>query len=744
MAETETTPKPQEETEESKKKKKPIDPKKKFGAVGDTLDPVVAKDIEKEVKRQEKEKEDAERKKLIESGDRTEAFIRIKIGGSADKKDKPKDKKGEEDKDGDEENEDEDTEDGENTEDDEDNPLAPEDADGDEANEKAADESQTDKEDEDESKKGVDKKGEKIDPKKKFGAVGDKLDAEVAKDIEEEIKRQRTKLESEGDDGGPRELFFDSRRGEVIVQAGTPYVRLSTYQHSTAKFIIYDPDDTIRPMIWKRKNVEIEIGFVNGYSVNKFVGIVYSCGRWLPNGCIVEAVDPSFEEMSAQGAGLVATNTGEAAGEDEYEILDTFTGKASILKAEDDNTALESGKELTEESLFGSHIKLDFGAKVRLTNPATKKTAIITIESRSVDSASAIDVTEKVFELLEAKLDELPLDIKAEVLGKKKEKTSEDEEEEDKEKEGEEDENNTDEKPPEPDEETGRTEPNSNANNTQRRTSVAEEAANAQGNVQFENNGTISVPRVAEAVVGASIRAVAEREAAAQGNVITTTGNKMEVTGPGQAKPSGVVLNYKQNPAAFIRHPTIIQRTNVALQNGYGGVRVVGADALNKTTQEAIALTTASAGVHGTGSIKIPGSFKEVKVADPIIGAGGRYTWGDATKGGSRVPTDDIMGNIVGIAKALEEITDKHNGGSKFTVTSWYRPPAANAGGGGVSGSRHLTGDAIDFAGGAWREIYNILNAEWPGGVGDGRHKGFVHIDNRHLYGKPKGRWGYP
>jgi hypothetical protein len=99
-----------------------------------------------------------------------------------------------------------------------------------------------------------------------------------------------------------REFIFDSLKGDIITTGDTPYISLSSYQHSTAKFVIADPYDTLRPQIAKLENVEIEAGFVNGYKINKFVGVIYNIGRRLPGGTEIEAID-----MSAQ---LAQTTTG--------------------------------------------------------------------------------------------------------------------------------------------------------------------------------------------------------------------------------------------------------------------------------------------------------------------------------------------------------------------------------------------------------------------------------------------------
>lgn len=92
-------------------------------------------------------------------------------------------------------------------------------------------------------------------------------------------------------------LEFSSLEGDIL---GQPWIALRTHQYSTAKFILNDPNDELRPEILKQDGVEIEIGFVGSESQNIFVGKIYAVGRVHPDGTEVEAVDPS---ASMQGTG---------------------------------------------------------------------------------------------------------------------------------------------------------------------------------------------------------------------------------------------------------------------------------------------------------------------------------------------------------------------------------------------------------------------------------------------------------
>jgi hypothetical protein len=66
-------------------------------------------------------------------------------------------------------------------------------------------------------------------------------------------------------------------------------------------------------------------------------------------------------------------------------------------------------------------------------------------------------------------------------------------------------------------------------------------------------------------------------------------------------------------------------------------------------------------------------------------------------------------------------------------VTSFYRPEPINKQVGGVPGSRHVTGEAVDLypIGRSLDAFYQWLLPRWSGALGDGRRKGFIHLDTR-------------
>ena len=66
-------------------------------------------------------------------------------------------------------------------------------------------------------------------------------------------------------------------------------------------------------------------------------------------------------------------------------------------------------------------------------------------------------------------------------------------------------------------------------------------------------------------------------------------------------------------------------------------------------------------------------------------------------------------------------------------MTSFYRPEPINREVGGVPNSFHVTGLAIDIypIGMPLQALYQWLMVRWTGGFGDGRDRGFIHLDRR-------------
>jgi hypothetical protein len=71
--------------------------------------------------------------------------------------------------------------------------------------------------------------------------------------------------------------------------------------------------------------------------------------------------------------------------------------------------------------------------------------------------------------------------------------------------------------------------------------------------------------------------------------------------------------------------------------------------------------------------------------------------------------------------------------GGPLGVTSFYRPEPINTEVGGERGSFHIRGVAMDIypVGRGLEEFHRWIRNRWTGGFGDGRPKGFIHLDRR-------------
>jgi zinc D-Ala-D-Ala carboxypeptidase len=77
--------------------------------------------------------------------------------------------------------------------------------------------------------------------------------------------------------------------------------------------------------------------------------------------------------------------------------------------------------------------------------------------------------------------------------------------------------------------------------------------------------------------------------------------------------------------------------------------------------------------------------------------------------------------------------------GKPIVITSGYRCPEHNRSIGGAKLSQHVLGNAVDIAGDDLDSLYKLAEKHFDA-VGDGRPKGFIHVDTR---GPRKRRWTY-
>ncbi|MGF1459326.1 MAG: D-Ala-D-Ala carboxypeptidase family metallohydrolase [Leptolyngbyaceae cyanobacterium] len=139
-------------------------------------------------------------------------------------------------------------------------------------------------------------------------------------------------------------------------------------------------------------------------------------------------------------------------------------------------------------------------------------------------------------------------------------------------------------------------------------------------------------------------------------------------------------------------------------------------------------------------TLNLPGFQGTFNTRDPIL-AGGYFTWGQATHGGTRLPTStEVIYGMIRIAEALEEIRVLF-GSRPIKVISWYRDPATNLRVGGIKTSRHITGDGVNFMveGVHPFEVYAQLDPWWGAKGGLASASTFTHIDARGY----RARWSY-
>lgn len=86
---------------------------------------------------------------------------------------------------------------------------------------------------------------------------------------------------------------------------------------------------------------------------------------------------------------------------------------------------------------------------------------------------------------------------------------------------------------------------------------------------------------------------------------------------------------------------------------------------------------------------------------------------------------------IIKTAQEFQRVRDAW--GRPLGVTSFYRPEPINQQVGGVPNSRHVSGEAFDIypVGASLEAFYQWIRTRWTGGLGDGRNRGFIHLDTR-------------
>ena len=546
--------------------------------------------------------------------------------------------------------------------------------------------------------------------------------------------------------------IYDSSKGELLTEKHPPYVWNSTRRISEARFVLDDPDSKIFKTIQDKEQVEVEVGFTNGSVLNKFIGLIHKYGRVLPRGTIITALDKSAQQNTQVGASTMKSNNGNAAttsttgvqpanqadSSSGGQVVSTFTGIASYYGNNDGTQGgpTASGEKFNTNDLTAAHPSLPFNTKVRVTNVKNGKSVVVRINDRGpYTGGRVIDLSVAAATAI-AMIEDGHTSIKGEVLSATGVGVS-----------------------------SSSTAVSTNAPKTTAASaptdkttlkSGAATVSTSSGNTftlsekaslfKTPESTTISLVRNSganlklisdsnyininegTATLQRSQAQVANIEAALHGDVIITSGNTVKEVSPNKVPTTNIVVDYKTNPSIFLGYPTITKKTSLQIQSGLGSTTVQGYNINEKQSIAATAVNPVQPTPVASGTINVP-EWGQLKMSDPII-PGSMYTWGDATKGGSRVPASkQVMQGIVQIAQLITPLTEKTVGkGKKWQINSWYRDPSANAACGGASRSRHLVGDAVDFSYPGYMSLWPELQKTWQGGYAI-KPGSFIHLD---------------
>ncbi len=501
---------------------------------------------------------------------------------------------------------------------------------------------------------------------------------------------------------------FNSLNGDILHGS---YIWLSTRRFSEAKVFLNDPDGNIRDAIADQQDIEIEIGFADGERRNKFVGKIQKIGRRPPDATVVVAADPS-SQMAQQAGPSIQTNASQPTSTDaqarkvgdEKPTIDKIKAilqtagtqptaatlqsiQALITQAKTAQTTATQTQlaQTSDDRLQQITVIITEGAKQPPAATAQKIQTLLTKPAPvATTGTGAVAATPTSQETMLSLLDNVS---KAAAQGKPT-------------------------------------------------TSAAEQfSLNNHANLKFAKETTFASSEQGVVRLQQSQMQLATQQATLQGDAIVARGNTVRQVQPGRGDPSGLVLDYAGRREVFVGKPEVLKRTGLQLAS----VSVTGWDVSGKQSVGATVVVPTEAPTHPTGVIQVR-DWGQIKLNEPLF-PGSVFTWADATKNGTRVPSKQVMERIVVIAQAIQPLVDKTVGkGKKWNITSWYRDPAANNAAGGASGSRHLIGDAIDFyfdTNGGEASLHRSLESSWDGGLAI-KPGSFVHLDKG-----SRRRWTY-
>ena len=94
-------------------------------------------------------------------------------------------------------------------------------------------------------------------------------------------------------------------------------------------------------------------------------------------------------------------------------------------------------------------------------------------------------------------------------------------------------------------------------------------------------------------------------------------------------------------------------------------------------------------------------------------------------------PAASVKARLLRTAAEFQRVREAW--GAPLGITSFYRPEPINSQVGGFSGSKHIVGEAFDLypVTRNLESFYRWIRVRWTGGLGDGRSRGFIHLDCR-------------